>query len=379
MRARSIIQIGAVLMGLFSTASIGRADGYEVTVSGARLRSKPSLTGTRGVTEILPLGTPVSVLKRVKVRNLGTWYFVKGKNKAGWVNSRLLAKAKLRSTNLKRTAVPQSKTRVLRGTGEPTDVPRQTPLELRPATVKTESVPMEPPPGDRFVSVPAAPSDDGKRCQAIKDELIRTEVQEIKLGRSTRRSTFQGIPRNAKDKDLLPMCDEASNFCIYRSFGGYIDEFRAFGARLRKAGCNIVVLGSCNSACSGFLVSAFPRNQVCVGPKASLGFHKAYFDKRFTENVKVTSVVGTQVLASAFHSDPDPLKDQTPLKNWFIENVQNATEDGQADAMKKLSGKDLAKLGFGNMCGAPPAPAPSALPPTTQPFLDTAGAAAATR
>jgi hypothetical protein len=39
---------------------------------------------------------------------------------------------------------------------------------------------------------------------------------------------------------------------------------------------------------------------VCVTPRASLGFHQAYYDKRWTAGARVTSISGTAALMSVY-------------------------------------------------------------------------------
>jgi len=48
-----------------------------------------------------------------------------------------------------------------------------------------------------------------------------------------------------------------------------------------------------------------PLNRICVTPRASLGFHMAYYDLAATEGVKVLSYQGTQELMAHY---PDNLK-----------------------------------------------------------------------
>jgi hypothetical protein len=43
-----------------------------------------------------------------------------------------------------------------------------------------------------------------------------------------------------------------------------------------------------------------PLNRICVTPRASLGFHQAYYDKRWTMGVKVASAEGTADLVSYY-------------------------------------------------------------------------------
>ena len=59
------------------------------------------------------------------------------------------------------------------------------------------------------------------------------------------------------------------------------------------------------SACT-VVLGIVPLSRICVTPKASLGFHEAYFDKTWTLGVRVTSYTGTADLVSYY---PQPVKD----------------------------------------------------------------------
>jgi hypothetical protein len=67
-----------------------------------------------------------------------------------------------------------------------------------------------------------------------------------------------------------------------------------------------------------------------VTPRASLGFHQAYYDKAFTFGIKVTSADGTSDLMSYY---PDAVKD------WIRRN------GGLTNEMKKIkNGEELWKI-----------------------------------
>jgi hypothetical protein len=71
-------------------------------------------------------------------------------------------------------------------------------------------------------------------------------------------------------------------------------------------------------------------NKVCVTPRASLGFHQAYYDKAFTFGMKVISYEGTSDLMAYY---PPPVKD------WLARN------GGLTPEMKKIkNGMDLWKI-----------------------------------
>ena len=116
---------------------------------------------------------------------------------------------------------------------------------------------------------------------------------------------------------------------ITRDFGGYVDQYKAKYAALRDKGERVVIDGICNSACT-LVFGIVPMNKICVTPRASLGFHQAYYDKAFTFGIKVTSAEGTSDLMSYY---PDTVKE------WIRRNGGLTTE------MKKIkNGTDLWKI-----------------------------------
>jgi hypothetical protein len=116
---------------------------------------------------------------------------------------------------------------------------------------------------------------------------------------------------------------------ITRDHGGYVEEYKAKYARIRDRKERVIIDGICNSACT-LVFGIVPMNKICVTPKASLGFHQAYYDKAFTFGIKVTSSEGTSDLMSYY---PDTVKD------WIRRNGGLTTE------MKKIkNGEDLWKI-----------------------------------
>ena len=116
---------------------------------------------------------------------------------------------------------------------------------------------------------------------------------------------------------------------ITRDHGGYVEEYKARYAHIRDTGQRVIIDGICNSACT-LVFGIVPLNKICVTPKASIGFHQAYYDKAFTFGIKVTSLEGTSDLMSYY---PDTVKD------WIRRNGGLTTE------MKKIkNGVDLWKI-----------------------------------
>ena len=116
---------------------------------------------------------------------------------------------------------------------------------------------------------------------------------------------------------------------ITRDHGGYVEEYKAKYKRVREKGERVIIDGICNSACT-LVLGIVPMNKICVTPRASLGFHQAYYDKAFTFGIKVTSAEGTSDLMSYY---PQPVKD------WIRRNGGLTTE------MKKIkNGEELWKI-----------------------------------
>jgi hypothetical protein len=132
---------------------------------------------------------------------------------------------------------------------------------------------------------------------------------------------------------MLLMCLAATparaDLHITRDHGGYVEEYKEKYARIRDRHERVIIDGICNSACT-LVFGIVPMNKICVTPRASLGFHQAYYDKAFTFGIKVTSTEGTSDLMSYY---PDTVKD------WIRRNGGLTTE------MKKIkNGDELWKI-----------------------------------
>ena len=103
---------------------------------------------------------------------------------------------------------------------------------------------------------------------------------------------------------------------ITRDFGGYVEEYKTKYAKLRDRKERVIIDGTCNSACT-LVLGIVPLNRICVTPRASLGFHLAYYDKSLTFGMKVTSYAGTADLVSYY---PETVKD------WIRRNGGLTTE-----------------------------------------------------
>ena len=98
---------------------------------------------------------------------------------------------------------------------------------------------------------------------------------------------------------LLLSSPALADYRITRDFGGHVEVYKARYQKIRQKGERVIIDGICNSAC-GLVLGIVPMNRVCVTPRASLGFHQAYFDRRWTAGVKITSISGTEELMSIY-------------------------------------------------------------------------------
>jgi hypothetical protein len=109
---------------------------------------------------------------------------------------------------------------------------------------------------------------------------------------------------------LLALSSSSSamaDYRISRDFGGLVEQYKTKFAKLRDQNERVVIDGICNSACT-LVLGIVPLNRICVTPKASLGFHEAYYAKSLTLGVKVTSYAGTADLVSYY---------PTTVKDWI--------------------------------------------------------------
>jgi hypothetical protein len=96
-----------------------------------------------------------------------------------------------------------------------------------------------------------------------------------------------------------------ADYRITRDHGGVVDEYKARYASIRDRRERVIIDGICNSACT-LVLGIVPLSRICVTPRASLGFHMAYYDKSATFGVKVTSYAGTADLMSYY---PETVKE----------------------------------------------------------------------
>ena len=117
-----------------------------------------------------------------------------------------------------------------------------------------------------------------------------------------------------------------AEYRITRDHGGLLEDYKAKYAVIRERGERVVIDGICNSGCT-LVLGIVPLSRVCVTPRASLGFHMAYYDKATTFGVKVMSYQGTAELMSYY---------PTTVKDWLDRHGGIA-----ADMKKVKNGPEL--------------------------------------
>jgi len=125
---------------------------------------------------------------------------------------------------------------------------------------------------------------------------------------------------------LAMTASATADYRVTRDHGGDMEQYKARWRQIRDSGERVIIDGICNSACT-LVLGIVPPNRVCVTPRASLGFHQAYFDKRWTAGVRVTSLAGTAELMSVY---------PVAVKDWIARN------GGLTAEMKKVfNGREL--------------------------------------
>src|SRR5258708_13062582 len=103
---------------------------------------------------------------------------------------------------------------------------------------------------------------------------------------------------------LLAAAPARADLHITRDHGGYVDEYKTKYQRIRDRHERVIIDGICNSACT-LVLGIVPMNKICVTPRASLGFHQAYYHTAFTFGIKVPTPAEPSNLTSYY---PDPVK-----------------------------------------------------------------------
>ena len=75
---------------------------------------------------------------------------------------------------------------------------------------------------------------------------------------------------------ILPSAGLAETITVSDHHGGSVAAYDARWAALAARGVDVQIVGPCQSACT-VLLGHIPRENICVTPRASFGFHQAKF------------------------------------------------------------------------------------------------------
>jgi len=98
---------------------------------------------------------------------------------------------------------------------------------------------------------------------------------------------------------LFGLAPASADIRIEGSPGGEVDSFLRFFAQVRHSGERVVIDGPCFSACT-LILSAVPRNRICVTARAVLGFHAAKYVDEYGEEYPAPEA--TRVMNAAYPS-----------------------------------------------------------------------------
>lgn len=100
----------------------------------------------------------------------------------------------------------------------------------------------------------------------------------------------------------LGMSSASATMLIAEDRGGQIGHYMQAFATLRSSGENVVIDGSCLSACT-LILGLIPRDRICATHRARFGFHAAWMPD--DNGRPVTSPMGTQALWNVY---PDQVR-----------------------------------------------------------------------
>ena len=126
---------------------------------------------------------------------------------------------------------------------------------------------------------------------------------------------------------LIGLAPALGDVRITASNGGDVLAYLKFFDLLQQSGERIILDGPCLSACT-LVLSAIPRERICVTARAALGFHAArLLDTRSRKIYPAPDA--TQVLASAYPAD---------VRQWIERH------GGLTSRLIILRGRELASL-----------------------------------
>jgi hypothetical protein len=103
----------------------------------------------------------------------------------------------------------------------------------------------------------------------------------------------------------LGVTSASATMRIAEDRGGQIGQYLQAFASLRSSGENVVIDGSCLSACT-LVLGLVPRERICATERARFGFHAAWMPDQ--DGRPVTSTVGTQALWNIYPA---------PVRRWI--------------------------------------------------------------
>jgi hypothetical protein len=120
-----------------------------------------------------------------------------------------------------------------------------------------------------------------------------------------------------------------ADYRIRQDFGGSVEQYKAKYAAIRDRGERVIIDGICNSACT-LVLGIVPLNRVCVTPRASLGFHMAFFELAATGGAKIVSYTGTADFMSHY---PETVKGWLARHGGLSADIKNITSGPELWAM----------------------------------------------
>ena len=126
---------------------------------------------------------------------------------------------------------------------------------------------------------------------------------------------------------LIGLAPAAADVRIKASNGGNVVAYLEFFALLERSGERVILDGPCFSACT-LVLSAVPRERICVTRRAVLGFHAAQLLDVGSRR-RYAAPEATQVLGATYPAD---------VRSWI------AQHGGLTSKLIILRGQELASL-----------------------------------
>ena len=128
-----------------------------------------------------------------------------------------------------------------------------------------------------------------------------------------------------------------ADYRIRNDYGGFIHKYKLKYAAIRDRGERVIIDGACNSACT-LVLGIVPLNRICVTPRASLGFHTAYFDRSYTFGIKLTSYWDTADMLAYY---PEKVKKWLDRHGGLTPDVKTMKNGPELWAIIHPCGKEI--------------------------------------